>query len=79
MKIDIASSLSAAAILHPAPVDWNTRPTGTFPVPGVYLRHFAADLDTGRRGEHDEHVMDMNEVRRCASRQVQRAASKVGP
>jgi hypothetical protein len=27
--------------------------------------------------EHDEHVMEMNEVRRCASGWVQRAASKL--
>jgi hypothetical protein len=30
-------------------------------------------------GEHDQHVIEMNEVRRCASEWVQRGARKVAP
>jgi hypothetical protein len=52
----------------------NTRRTGTFP--GTRLKL----IDFRRKSagpEHDENVIQMNEVHRCASEWVQRAAIKV--
>jgi hypothetical protein len=62
-------------------VDLNTGRFETFPAPSF----IDADFDHGwaQRGthhdltEHDEHVMDMNEVRHRASERVQRAGRNI--
>jgi hypothetical protein len=51
----------------------NTRHIGTFP---ANLRNLI-DFDPATRPEHDEHVIQMNEVHRCVSGSVQHAPTKV--
>jgi hypothetical protein len=48
-------------------------------IPGndVDLRDFCRPPARRARLEHDEHVMQMNEVHRCASARVQRATHNV--
>src|ERR1700688_1051168 len=60
----------------PMPADLNTRRNRTFPGNGLYLRWWGSVCTTGRR-EHDQHVIQMNEVRHFASGWVQRAAARV--
>jgi hypothetical protein len=62
----------------PKPVDLNTRRNRTFPGNGLYLKGIVADrMHYMQPRKHDEHVMEMNEVRHFASGWVQRAATKV--
>jgi len=55
----------------------NTRLDQTFPSNRVYLRELGGSLCGVSEAQNDQHVIQMNEVRGCASGQVQRAASKV--
>src|SRR6266404_2161357 len=60
----------------PKPADLNTRRNRTFPGNGLYLKG-GGTLCTTCRPEHDEYVIQMNEVRHFASGWVQRAAARV--
>jgi hypothetical protein len=46
---------------------------------GLYFRDSCPASIAAGSAEHDEDVIQMNEARRCASREVQRAAPKVAP
>jgi hypothetical protein len=61
----------------PKPADLNTRRNRTFPGHGLYLKGILRAVCTACGPEHDQHVMEMNEVRQFASGWVQRAATRV--
>src|SRR5260370_4279189 len=60
----------------PTPADLNTLRYRSFPGHGLYLKG-GGTLCTTCRPEHDEHVIQMNEVRHFASGWVQRPAARV--
>ena len=62
----------------PKPAELNTRRGVTFPIAASFwdgdLKRACAQY---ARREHDQHVIQMNEVYRCASGEVQRAEVRV--
>jgi len=69
---------SQASNPTPKPADLNTRRTRTFRGNGLYLKEMVAGPGCTTCGaEHDEHVMQMNEVRHFASGWVQRGVVTV--
>jgi hypothetical protein len=68
--------LKIAAILLRS-TDLNTRRSPAFPTDAHYLKSLPSPTRRGFASEHDQHVIQMNEVRRRASGPVQRAAPKV--
>jgi hypothetical protein len=60
----------------PKPAALNTRQNRPFPDAGLHLTRIPPEpVIQGRK--HNEDVTQMNEVHRCASRRVQRAAPRV--
>jgi hypothetical protein len=61
----------------PKAVDLNTRRDGTFPAQSPQSTDFRRTWPAAVITQHDEHVIQMNGFRRCASDRVQRAAARV--